>query len=244
MRQPGASPVGPAYDPPVAIPPDPTRITLIRHGESNVTVQRIIGGHRTCTGLSGLGRRQSQQLARRLDASGELAADALLSSTFARAIETAEIVQASIGVESFEQWEEFGEHDPGPDVDGMSFDDYVARFGTPDWSGDPAVQIFPGGETTAEFHARIRSALDRLVQVYSGKHVVVACHGGVVDAAFRYALDLPVAGGFALHTLNTSLTEFIAPDRIRTSDDAWRLIRYNDTAHLAGLPAATERATT
>ena len=48
-----------AYDPAVAIPPDLTRITLIRHGESNVTVQRIIGGHRTCTGLSDLGRRQS-----------------------------------------------------------------------------------------------------------------------------------------------------------------------------------------
>ncbi len=129
----------------------------------------------------------------------------------------------------------------------MTFDDYVARFGTPDWAGDPEVEIFPGGETTAEFHARIRAALDRLVEVHGGKHVVVACHGGVVDAAFRYALDLPVAGGFALHTLNTSLTEFVAPVQAAASepsDDAWRLIRYNDTAHLAGLPAATERATT
>ena len=228
----------PTYDPPVATHPQSTRITLIRHGESNVTVQRIIGGHRTCTGLSDLGRRQSEQLARRLSESGELGADVLLSSEFARAVETAEIVGPAIGITDIERWPEFGEHDPGPEIDGMTFDTYVARFGTPDWSGGPDVEIFPGGETTATFHARVRDAVRRLLDTHAGAHVAIACHGGVVDAAFRYALDMPVTGGFALHTLNTSMTELVSPAK---PDETWRLVRYNDSAHLAGLPMATER---
>jgi probable phosphoglycerate mutase len=225
----------------VATDSPPTRITLIRHGESNVTVQRIIGGHRTCTGLSDLGRRQSERLARRLGESGELAADVLVSSDFARAVETAEIVAPAIGITDIDRWPDFGEHDPGPEIDGMTFDEYVARFGTPDWTGDPDVEIFPGGETTAVFHERVRAAVRRLRDTYAGAHVAVACHGGVVDAVFRDALDLPATGGFSLHTLNTSLTEFVAPDE---SVEPWRLVRYNDSAHLAGLPAATGRATT
>ena len=225
----------------MATTPESTRITLIRHGESNVTVQRVIGGHRSCTGLSDLGRRQSERLARRLDASGELAADVFLSSTFARAVETAQIIRTAIGADAIEQWPEFGEHDPGAEIDGMTFDDYVAHFGTPDWSGDPGAEIFPGGETTASFHTRVRGALRRVLETHAGADVVVSCHGGVVDAAFRYALDLPVTGGFALHTLNTSLTEFVAPGR---PGEAWRLVRYNDAAHLAGLPSATERTST
>ena len=39
-----------------------TRIVLIRHGESNVTVQRVLGGPRTCSGLSDLGKMQAERL--------------------------------------------------------------------------------------------------------------------------------------------------------------------------------------
>ena len=215
---------------------DPTRITLIRHGESNVTVQRVIGGHRTCSGLSALGREQSKRLAARLVRDGGEPFDVLLSSQFARAVETAEIVGASLGYEEFERWVEFGEHDPGPELDGMSFDGYVERFGTPDWNGDPHAEIFPGGETTAQFHSRVHDELDRALDEHRGSTIVVSCHGGVVDAAFRRLLGFPVTGGFELHTLNTSLTELL-----QVRPDRWRLIRYNDAAHLAGLPAASPR---
>jgi probable phosphoglycerate mutase len=220
----------------------PTRVTLIRHGESNVTVERVIGGYRSCTGLSELGRLQCERLAERLRTTRELEADVLLTSNFARAIETAEIVRPAIGAsEVSAPWPEFGEHDPGPDIDGMTFDAYVSRYGTPDWEADPHLELFPGGETTATFHDRVKRALSRLEVTFPGRHVVVCCHGGVVDAVFRHAAGLPATGGFALHTLNTSLTEFVAPT---AADDRWRIIRYNDAAHLSGLPEATERTST
>ena len=50
----------------------PTRLVLIRHGESNTTVARVLGGPRTCSGLSELGRRQAERLRDRIAEAGEL----------------------------------------------------------------------------------------------------------------------------------------------------------------------------
>jgi broad specificity phosphatase PhoE len=224
---------------PLTDAPAPTRLLLVRHGESNVTVDRLIGGVRTCTGLSELGRRQADRLAQRLTETSEVVADVLVSSDFPRAIQTAELICASLGVAvssgDFERLAGFGEHDPGPDIDGMSFAAYVERFGSPDWSGDPHTVIFPGGETTAQFHDRVERAFDELLYRHAGSCVVIVCHGGVIDALLRRLVTAPMTGGFESYTLNTSITEFMRP----SPSGVWRLVRYNDAAHLAGLPPST-----
>ena len=120
-----------------------------------------------------------------------------------------------------------------------SFESYVERFGTPDWQGDPHVDVFPGGETTAQFHLRVGAALSRLVSANAGSTIVIVCHGGVIDAVFRQLLRVPATGAFELQTANTSLTEFVEVPGAGAA--RWRLVRYNDAAHLAGLPAATPR---
>jgi probable phosphoglycerate mutase len=214
----------------------PTTLVLIRHGESNVTVRRVIGGYRTCDGLSDLGRRQAERLRQRLAETGELAPAALIASNFRRAIETAEAIAPALGGAVVEVDAGFGEHDPGPDIDGMTFEAYVERFGQPDWTGDPHLDVFPGGETTAEFHLRVGQAIARTVRAHAGRTVVVSCHGGVVDAAFRQLLRAAPTGAFELQTLNTSITEFR-----RVGSGPWRLVRYNDAAHLHGLPTETPR---
>ena len=132
-----------------------TRLVLIRHGESNVTVNRVIGGHRSCSGLSELGRRQADRLRERLAATGELSPDVLIASNYPRAIETAEAIAPAFDGIPMAIDEGFGEHDPGPEIDGMTFDSYVDRFGTPDWT-NPDVEIFPGGETISAFHTQGR----------------------------------------------------------------------------------------
>jgi probable phosphoglycerate mutase len=218
----------------------PTRLVLIRHGESNVTVRRVIGGHRTCDGLSPLGALQTQRLAARWAETGEVDADVLISSHYARAAQTAEILRPALGLGAVEVDADFGEHDPGPDIDGLSFDAYVERYGTPDWNGDPHTEIFPGGETTAEFHLRVGAAVSRLVRVRAGSSIVIVCHGGVIDAVFRQLIRSPSTGGFDLLTVNTSITEFEGPSAESTSG-FWKLLRYNDAAHLAGLPDSTPR---
>ena len=128
----------------------------------------------------------------------------------------------------------FGEHDPGPDCDGMSFDEYIERYGAGWWEGDPFGTSFPGGETIAAFQFRIGQAIRRTIDAYADKTVVVVCHGGVVDAALRLALKSPATGGYEIHTLNTSITEIHL-----IKDNLWRLIRYNDVGHLGRPPHTT-----
>jgi probable phosphoglycerate mutase len=214
-----------------------TRLIFVRHGESNTTVARRIGGFRTCTGLSPLGRQQAERLRDRLAASAEITADVLISSQFDRAKETAEIVAPALGGLPIEIVEGFGEHDPGEECDGITFDDFVERYGQRDWESDPYSIGFPGGETLAKFHLRIGEAVADTVRRHTDKTVVIFCHGGVVDAALRQAMKAPAVGAFDIWTLNTSITELelVKPGR-------WRLLRYNDHAHLAGLEHETPKA--
>lgn len=213
-----------------------TTLVLIRHGESVVTVQRRIGGLRTCSGLTELGRAQVSALADRAVHTGELLCDVLVSSTMPRAIQTAEILAAAAGAMSFEQDPTMCEQDPG-ECDGMTFDDYVKQFGTPDWGGDPDALVFPGGETVRAFHRRVADGLDALLSRHHGKRVVVACHGGVIDAALRHLLGVPMVGQFELHTFNASVTE------LGWRPSMWKLVRYNDAAHLHGLHSEPVRVT-
>lgn len=200
-----------------------------------MTVRRVIGGHRTCDGLSDLGRQQAARLRDRLETTGELTPAVLISSTFRRAIETAELIAPAIR-EQIEVDAGFGEHDPGPEIDGMTFVEFVDRYGQPDWNGDPHVEVFPGGETMAQFHLRVGEAISNTVRTHAGHTVVVSCHGGVVDAAFRHLLRTAPTGAFELQTRNTSITEFH-----QAPTGGWRLVRYNDAGHLHGLPTETPR---
>jgi probable phosphoglycerate mutase len=208
------------------------RLVLIRHGESVVTVQRVIGGLRTCVGLSPLGRQQAEALRSRLERTNELRPDVLLSSTMPRAVQTADIIAPALGSLPVMQDPMLCEQDPG-ECDGLTFAAYVDKYGSPGRWDDPDADIFPGGETVRAFHRRVATGIDAVVAAHGGRSVVVACHGGVIDAALRHLLGVTMTGSFQLHTLNTSITE------LTHRDGLWRLDRYNDSSHLHGLPAET-----
>ena len=212
-----------------------TTVVLVRHGESNVTVRRVIGGPRTCDGLSPLGVEQAARLRDRLAETGEIEATHLVTSAYPRARETAEIISSALGLEVAVD-AGFGEHDPGPECDGMTFQEFIDRYGMPDWESDPYAQTFPGGETIAEFDVRVGRVFSQVVREHQGGSVVIVCHGGVIDGLMRYTLRSARTGLFELHTKNTSLTELV-----QVRSDRWRLLRYNDAAHLAGLPPESPR---
>jgi 2,3-bisphosphoglycerate-dependent phosphoglycerate mutase len=211
-----------------------TRLIYVRHGESNSTVARVIGGPRTCTGLSPLGVQQAQALRDRWTTAPEFTPDLVIASHFPRARQTAEIVAEAFGSPEIVTDEGFGEHDPGVDCDGMTMAAFVERWGTTSWEEDPFGVTFPGGETIAEFHFRVGTAVRRLVDTHPESTILIACHGGVIDTVLRQALKTAPTGSFNINTLNTSITELelVRPNR-------WSLRRYGDTAHLCGLPAAT-----
>ena len=219
-----------------------TTLVLVRHGESNVSVERRFGGDEGCSGLSELGQRQAGALADRLARTGELQVDELWSSTLPRAIETATIVAPAIGDLEVRIERDLEELRPGPELDGTLFADYAPRFGQFDQRLEPDRPLAPGGESLHQFHERTARALGHLVDRTVGATVLVSCHGGVIDVAFRSFLGLAPTADFDLWTLNASITELWGlRDGDGTPTGAWVLGRYNDAAHLHGLPSGTRR---
>ena len=202
---------------------------LVRHGESRATIERFVGGPRSCTGLTDHGRLQAEALRNRLSAGHDVEATALFASNFPRALETANIIAPSVGSLPVSVDSGWGEHDPGPDCDGMTYDEFIERFGMPRWDGDPHDVVYPGGETISQFHDRVMEALRRTVRKHEGGTIVIACHAGVIDAVMRNTLHMHQTGKFELHTQNTSLTELL-----HVQGSKWRLVRYNDASHLNG----------
>ena len=207
-----------------------TRLVLIRHGEADCNVARVFGGPAACTGLSARGRSQVEALRDRVRRTGELrAATALYASTLPRAVETAEILRPALGGLPVRTEDDLCELHPGQ-ADGMTFAEYEVSWyslGAGRWVDDPSVPAAPGAESWAEFCDRVSAVLHRITDEHAGGTVVVAGHGGVVDASL--GCFLPMAGPYRharLFTTNASMTEWL-----RTGD-AWRLLRYNDAAHL------------
>lgn len=152
-----------------------------------------------------------------------------------RAIETAEILNETLGL-PLQINPDFEEFRPG-EADGIRFDDYVEQYGSIDQMAEPFKLLAPGGESRASFFLRVGAAFADLINENTGKTVLVACHGGVVDVVVRTLLGIHSEKRFYLSTTNTSLTELATTDTEGTRH--WRLARYNDSAHLAGLPADT-----
>ena len=211
-----------------------TDLYLIRHGEASGAIFDIIGD----TDLSPLGIVQAERLRDRLVATGEIAADVLISSTFKRARQTAEIIAPALELpiifddEVQELRDGMGE--------GMHVDEYRAKFGEVNLRETPFRQVAPGGENWGQFVLRVATALDRIVREYEGKTIVIVCHGGVVGVSFLYFLDIVSLyypqGGF--DTDNTSITHW-AKRSFSGRSTRWRLKRYNDDIHLRDIRSTT-----
>lgn len=208
-----------------------SRLVLIRHGEAVCNTSGIIGGPRGCTGLSPAGVAQVERLRDRLLATREVAgAAAFVCSTLPRAIQTAALIAPALGEHTAVQDCEVCELHPGPEIDGLTWEEYGRRF---PGAGrrSPDQEVAPGGESWNGFVARAAAALYRLADATPDGVTVIACHGGVVVSAMITMLRLgPPEGRAFIEPAHTSLTEFARDEATGT----WRLERYNDTAHLLG----------
>ena len=224
------------------VPPEPTRLILIRHGESRSTVDRIVGGHAGCNGLTDRGVLQAKALYERLARTGELAdASVLLTSVLPRAIETAEISAPALGGLSAEQRCELCEIHPG-EGDGLTWEEFTARYRPEGLATGSAYAPFaPGSESWGSFFVRVGEALLRAATENPGRTVVIVCHGGVIEGSFAALGGLPLRRPFDVRVENTSLTQWTYEPVEGDLGNAghrlarWRLDRFNDSAHLADL---------
>lgn len=212
------------------------RFLLVRHGQSQVMVDGIIGGLGTCTGLSDLGRLQASALRDRWAAGKEPEVDVVYASPLPRARETTDIVLPSLGggeleVQTHDDLEEFRMGK----ANGLTWEQLRERYelGIAGHS-DPYRALVPDGDSRAGFRHRVAVALTEIAERHRGSTVFVGCHGGVISSAMAVAFGLPPNQQTVdLPTEVTSITEIehlADPDRGRR----WRVRRYNDFVHIRG----------
>ncbi len=209
-----------------------THLVLVRHGEADCNVKGMVGGHRGCTGLSPLGVAQAEALRARWEATSEMrGADALYASVLPRAIQTAEIIAPALGDLELTTDCALCEMHPG-ECDGMTWDEFARLYPPVDFTVRPDRPISPGGESWSGLLRRVDTTLRALADRHEGETVIVSCHGGVINASLVSFLGLAHDGTrLDLRTRNTSITEW------EREHGEWRLLRYNDSAHLARVAA-------
>lgn len=212
----------------------PTRLVLIRHGESASNAGGWLSGQDTCGGLTDLGIAQAEALQIRLLSDPDLRPDRVVVSTMPRAVHTAEIAAEPTGL-PVEQFADLMERTSG-EAEGLTIEEYTERYGKPPWT-DWANPLSPGGESGAEFSARVRAAMDRVAAEGEGRTTWVVCHGGVIMAtAVGRWPGSEMSGLTDLSTIplaspvNSSISEWTV-----NPDGGWRMVRYNDHTHLVGV---------
>lgn len=209
----------------------PTRIVLVRHGQTALSVDRRYSG-RGNPPLTDLGMTQALRAAQRVAAEQPIAA--VVSSPLDRARQTAQAITDLVGGEVVPE-DDLIENDFGA-WEGLTFAEAKAR--DPElharWLGDESVPA-PGGESFTQTAARVIAAKDLLLQRYPGQTVVVVSHVTPIKSLLRHALDVGPQLLFRLHLdlASVSVAEFF-PDGgavVRCVNDTSHL-RRSDTAHL------------
>ncbi|HSV66174.1 MAG TPA: bifunctional RNase H/acid phosphatase [Mycobacteriales bacterium] len=216
-----AAPAGPGWSaPPTATP---TRMLLLRHGETACTAERRFSG-RGDVPLTERGETQARAAAKRLAAFPDVAAVA--TSPLARARDTARLVAEQAGAPLVID-DGLVEADFG-DWEGLTFaeaqDRWPVELGA--WLGSVDAAP-PGGESFAAVARRVRRSRDRLIAGYPGRTVALVSHVTPIKMLLRLGLD---AGPSVLYRLHLDVAGLSIVDWYADGPASVRLV--NDTSHL------------
>lgn len=203
---------------------EPTRLLLLRHGQTPMSVDRRYSG-RGNPDLTELGRRQADSAATVLGARTDI--DAIVASPLARAQQTAAATADRLGL-PVTTVDGLIETDFG-DWEGLTFTEAMERH--PEvhkaWRGDTSVAP-PNGESFDAVRSRIEATRDRLLAEYAGKTVLVVTHVTPIKMLLQLALDV---GPSLLYRLHLDLASLSIAEFYPDGGASVRLV--NDTSHLA-----------
>ena len=159
---------------------------LTRHGETEYNVLGRYCGS-TDIPLNEAGILQAHELTKRIR---EIQLDAVISSPMLRARQTADIVCASLDMQ-YVIYNQFAERNMGV-YEGLTREEAQERFphlwnrqctSKPDDAPDD-------GETIRQACDRIDDGMNRLIQEYKNKAILLLCHGFTARAVHRYCNNL------------------------------------------------------
>ena len=162
-------------------------LLLIRHGENDYLKKNKIPGSLPGIHLNTRGRQQAAELARTLS---PLPIKALYSSPLERAVETAEPLSQSLGLE-IQLRPDLTDTDVGA-WEGRSWK-VLGR--TRLWKviqETPSQFQFPGGETFVQTQLRIVRTLDAIARAHTEELIAVVFHADPIKMAVAHYLGLPL----------------------------------------------------
>lgn len=202
---------------------EPTTTILLRHGDTRLSPEHRFSGQRDLP-LSATGTEQAKAAASRLAAGAAI--DAVVSSPLRRAVDTAAIAAAELGLPTAVD-DDLRETDFG-DWDGFTLAEIQQHWPTAAarWRGDPQ-QPPPGGESFVDTAARVNRACDRLLRDYGGKTVLVVSHISPIKLLLCRALGVPIGTIYRLYLGSACINE------IQWHGPEFAAVRtVNDTSHL------------
>lgn len=199
----------------------PTEFTLVRHGETAWNAEGRMQGHLDVP-LNEQGRRQAAALGTRL---ARERFDAVYSSDLSRALQTAASLHDS-GVAVIRE-PRLRERHYGT-LQGLTAAE-AQRQHAELWqrykARDPEL-VLAGGETLRQFAARVTTLIEELNTRHRGQRVLLVTHGGVLDAAYRHATDMP------LHLTRTFSVRNASLNVIERKERTWHIASWGDVEHL------------
>lgn len=209
--------------------PPPTRLYLIRHGQSAGNAQGRFGGHGT-TPLSELGVAQAEATAMAL---AKEKIEAIFSSDLLRAIQTAEPLAREIGVE-VQTSPAFRERHVGV-LEGLTFDESRERHPKDYYAlvNRNVHHVITGGESYGQLLRRITSELDSIVNEHRGRRIAIFSHTGAICFLTLHLLGAIHRGTRHtpwLITSNCGINRFELRGRKNV-----RVLALNDTRHLSSI---------
>jgi probable phosphoglycerate mutase len=184
---------------------EPTRLLLLRHGQTAMSAQRRYSG-RADPELTELGLAQAAAAAAGIRVVEDAEkVGAAYSSPLGRARQTAEPVAAALGV-PVAVHDGLVETDFG-DWDGLTFAE--ARERDPElhgrWLGDERVPA-PGGESFADVGRRVAALRDELLARHPGETLLLVTHVTPIKMLLRLALDVGPSVLYRMHLDLASLS--------------------------------------
>ncbi|HEU4965650.1 MAG TPA: histidine phosphatase family protein [Bacilli bacterium] len=198
----------------------PTRITLIRHGETIWNRERRMQGSQDIP-LSDTGLEQAEAVAKRLAADGTTYHH-IYSSHLRRAHQTAATIAAALNLPHTVH-EDLRERSFG-DLEGHTRDQILDKY--PDFFGPGPKPPIPGLETFEQVSARAHRVIHDLIQNHTDEHILIVSHGGTINA-FLHAISDGAYGTGVNKLGTTSLTHVI-----HEKDKTWHIKKVGCTEHL------------
>jgi broad specificity phosphatase PhoE len=206
--------------------PPPTKLYLVRHGQSANNAEGRFGGH-SSTPLSALGEVQAERTAKLLASEG---IDVIYSSDLPRAVQTAKYL-ADLAKLEIHATPAFRERHVGV-LEGLTFDESKEKYPRDYYAlvNRNVHHVISGGESYRQLLKRAAGTLDKIIHDHRNGRIAIYSHTGVIcfltldllGAVNRWTKQTPW-----LVTSNCGINRF----EIRGPRNL-RVMALNDTRHL------------